>query len=190
MPAAPLSAEQRRQIHQTVIALTTRQGLDGWRVSDLVATTGVSSRTIYKYFPSKEHLLLTSLIETSEIEFAQIRETTMRHARTPRTRVLRALRECTAGVMDSPELAKALVRAWTSGQSSIPPMLAGFEDGLRATLAYAIAGGPPSPTQDKVAEVIEMVWVTSVIAWTSGLRGPEYVDQSVRRALSVIELPG
>src|ERR1019366_1643586 len=100
-----------------------------------------------------EHLLLTSLIETSEIEFAQIRETTMRHARTPKTRVLGALRECTAGVMASPELAKALVRAWTSGQSSIPPMLSGFEDGLKATLAYAIAGGPPSPTQDKVAEV-------------------------------------
>ena len=190
MPAAPLSAEQRQQIHETVIALTTRHGLDGWRISDLVEATGVSSRTIYKYFPSKEHLLLTSLIETSEFQFAQIRETTMRRARTPRTRVLRALRECTEGVMDSPQLAKAMVRAWTSGQSSIPPLLAGFEDGLKATLAYAIAGGPPSPTQEVVAEVIEMVWVTSMIAWTSGLRGSEFVDQSVRRALSVIELPG
>ncbi len=41
-----------------------------------------------------------------------------------------------------------------------------------------------------MADVIEMVWVTSVIAWTSGLREREFVDTSVRRALSVIELPG
>jgi hypothetical protein len=53
-----------------------------------------------------------------------------------------------------------------------------------------MAGGPPSAVEEKVADVIEMVWVTSVIAWTSGLRGREFVDTSVRRALSVIELPG
>jgi AcrR family transcriptional regulator len=190
VPAAPLSAELRQKIHETVISLTTRHGLDGWRISDLVDATGVSSRTIYKYFPSKEHLLLTSLVETSEIEYAKIRETTMRRARTPRTRVLRALQECTEGVMDSPELAQAMVRAWTSGQASIPPLLAGFEEGLKGTLAYVMAGGPPSPAQEKVAEVIEMVWVTSVIAWTSGLRERDFVDTSIRRALSVIELPG
>lgn len=189
VPAAPLSAELRQKIQETVISLTVRNGLDGWRISDLVDATGVSSRTIYKYFPSKEYLLLTSLVETSQIEYAKIRETTIRSARTPRTRVLRALRECTEGVMDSPELAQAMVRAWTSGQPSIPPLLAGFEDGLKATLAYVMAGGPPSPAQEKVAEVIEMVWVTSVIAWTSGLREREFVDTSIRRALSVIELP-
>jgi AcrR family transcriptional regulator len=190
VPAAPLSAEQLEEIHETVIDLTIRHGLDGWRISDLVDATGVSSRTIYKYFPSKEHLLLASLVETSKIEYAKIRETTMRRARTPRSRVLLALRECTEGVMDSPELAKAMVRAWTSGQPSISPLLAGFEDGLKATLAFVMAGGPPSTTQEKVADVIEMVWVTSVIAWTSGLREREFVDTSVRRALSVIELPG
>jgi hypothetical protein len=83
-----------------------------------------------------------------------------------------------------------MVRAWTSGQASIPPLLAGFEEGLKGTLAYVMAGGPPSPAQEKVAEVIEMVWVTSVIAWTSGLRERDFVDTSIRRALSVIELPG
>jgi AcrR family transcriptional regulator len=189
VPASPLSGEQLAEIHRTVIRLTTDCGLDGWRISDLVAATGVSSRTVYKYFPSKEHLLAASLAETSAVQFRDIRESSMRTARTPRTRVRKVLHECTAGVIASPELSKAMARAWTSGLPWMPPLVSGFEDSMQATIAYVMAGGPPSPDQVAVAEILEMVWVAAVLAWTSGLRDDRFIIRAVDRALRVIALP-
>ena len=69
MPARPLSEEQFAQVGEAVIALAVRSGFEGWRISDVVARTGVSSRTLYKYFPSKEYLLLQSLLSRYGPEF-------------------------------------------------------------------------------------------------------------------------
>jgi AcrR family transcriptional regulator len=56
-------AKRRKKVMDGAVVLAARGGLDAVRIRDLVARTGVSSATIYRYFASKEHLLVAALAE-------------------------------------------------------------------------------------------------------------------------------
>src|SRR5215471_16694486 len=56
-------AKRRKKVMDAAVGLAATDGLEGVRIRDVVARTGVSSATIYRYFASKEHLLVAALAE-------------------------------------------------------------------------------------------------------------------------------
>jgi AcrR family transcriptional regulator len=50
--------ELRQRISDTATAMFLEDGFDGVRVADVAAACGVSEKTVYNYFPTKESLLL------------------------------------------------------------------------------------------------------------------------------------
>jgi AcrR family transcriptional regulator len=50
--------ELRQRISDTATAMFLEEGFDAVRVSDVAAACGVSEKTVYNYFPTKESLLL------------------------------------------------------------------------------------------------------------------------------------
>lgn len=48
----------RRQILASAVALMTRQGYDGTTMKDIARAAGIGDATIYKYFPTKDRLVL------------------------------------------------------------------------------------------------------------------------------------
>jgi AcrR family transcriptional regulator len=60
----------RQQISDTATKLFLAQGFDGVRVADVADACGVSEKTVYNYFPTKESLLL----DREEEMTAQIRQ--------------------------------------------------------------------------------------------------------------------
>lgn len=186
MPARPLSAAQRSLVRDTVLGLAVEHGFDGWRISDVVERTGISSRTLYKYYPSKEYLLLDSMVETAGRALRGLAEGTGARGRTPRSRVLRTLAALTGMLLSSPPASRAMVRAITCGQEAVSPMLRTFNDSMHMVVARAMAGGEPGDPEWAAAEVVQQVWFASVIAWASDVAGPEHIDESVVRALRLI----
>ncbi|MGP0031723.1 MAG: TetR family transcriptional regulator [Acidimicrobiales bacterium] len=186
MPAQPLSPGQHAEIRNLVVALTAERGFDGWRIRDIEAATGVSSRTLYKYFPSKEYLLLSSLVAQvgSLEEFLPERRP---RGRTPSTRVLKVIRALTDVQMQVPNLSRAMIRALTCGQEAVAPVLLGFHDLFRDALAAALSNGVPTESDRDVAEVLEQVWFASIVAWASNIQPPSYVEDAVRRVLKLVE---
>src|SRR3954466_12467719 len=50
--------EMRRQLSDTAARLFLQHGFDAFRVADVAEACGVSEKTVYNYFPTKESLLL------------------------------------------------------------------------------------------------------------------------------------
>lgn len=186
MPAHPLSTEQRDRIRETVLDLAVHHGFDGWRISEVIERTGVSSRTLYKYYPSKEYLLLDAMIEAASQALEGLVEGAQARGRTPRSRVLRTLKILTDTLIESPSSSRAMVRALTCGQDAVSPMLRTFNDTMHMVVARALAGGEPGDPEWAAAEVVQQVWFSAVISWASNVHGSEYIEDSVVRALRLI----
>lgn len=48
----------RRQIVASAVDLMTRQGFDGTTMKDIARAAGIGDATIYKYFPTKDRIVL------------------------------------------------------------------------------------------------------------------------------------
>ena len=69
-------AEQvRRELRSQFIRLVTERGIDGFTFQDLASAAGVSTRTLYRYFPSRE-AIIESLMdnEVRELDRELLRE--------------------------------------------------------------------------------------------------------------------
>jgi AcrR family transcriptional regulator len=188
MASQPLSDDQREHLRSVVLDLAGAHGFDGWRISDVTAKTGISSRTLYKYYPSKEYLLLDAMIYSAGrlLEQSDGRGT----GRTPRSRVLRTLNPLGEMLVASPTRGRAMVRALTCGQEAVAPMLQSFNERMHMVVARALAGGEPGDPQWAAAEVIQQVWFASVVSWASGITGADYIDESLVRALRLLGVNG
>ncbi len=188
MASQPLSDEQREHLRSVVLDLAGAQGFDGWHITDVTGKTGISSRTLYKYYPSKEYLLLDAMIRTAG---RVLEQSGGRGAgRTPRSRVLRTLTPLTEMLVASPTRGRAMVRALTCGQDAVAPMLQSFNDSMHMVVARALAGGEPGDPQWATAEVVQQVWFASMVSWASDLTGPEHIEESLVRALRLLGVNG
>lgn len=68
-------ASNKRLILQTAVDLMTRQGFDATTMKQIARAAGVGDATIYKYFPSKEKLVLAYFDQSFEEALAQWRAT-------------------------------------------------------------------------------------------------------------------
>src|SRR3954469_1427288 len=56
--------EMRRQLSDTAARLFLQHGFDAFRVADVAEACGVSEKTVFNYFPTKESLVLDQLEAT------------------------------------------------------------------------------------------------------------------------------
>jgi AcrR family transcriptional regulator len=163
------------------VALAARGGLDALRIRDLVARTGVSSATIYRYFASKEHLLLAALAEQ---RFALMRDPdeTPPEGATPAARVISVLRAPTDALTRAPRLAAAMLQAMTSGQPDVAPILAALTEPLVAETAHAIRPQHPTPADYELARTLQRVWFAAVVGWVTAGETPDSIGHAVHTA--------
>jgi AcrR family transcriptional regulator len=183
VPAHQVSDAQFDDLRATVIALAAHSGL-AWRVVDVVNRTGMSSKTLYKYFPSKEALLLDALTRDGRAFTEQVLEAEAASGRTGATVAQAVLDAHTAALQAAPRLAAAMVTALTSGQPGVAPVLARHADTMRSALAAALGGPDAAPQFTGAAELLQQVWFAAIVAWASGIQPPGYVDASVRNAIA------
>jgi len=188
MAAHALSPEQRRQIEDIVLDLTATDGFDGWRISDVVKRSGISSRTLYKYYPSKEFLVLHAFTERARATLGPLFDGGRIKGRTPRSRVLNLIGTLTEALTASPASSRALVHTLVCGQESVVPMLRAFDDTIHMLIGRALAGGEPGDPEWAKAEMIQQVWFAAIIAWSSNIQPEEYIDESVVRALRLLDV--
>lgn len=190
MPGSSLSVEQRLSVRQAVLGLATRHGFDGWHIGDVVDETSIPPGTMQEQYPSKECLVLDAVLERAREVLDGLMDKAAGGGRTPRSRVLRVLRVLTDSIVDSPSSSRAMLRAFTCGQDAVAPMVRTFDDHLHMVLARAVAGGEPGDPEWAVSEVVEQVWLASVVFWASNLQRAEYIEESVVRVLRLLKVNG
>ena len=177
---AAAQAQRRKKVMDAAVLLAAEGGLEALRIRDLVASTGVSSATIYRYFASKEHLLLAALADQ---HFAlHPPGDTPREGATPTERVVNLLRGPTDTLTSAPRLSAAVLRAVTSGEAGVAPLLASLMEPLVEETAHAIRLENPTPADYQLARTIQAVWFAAVVGWVSAGETADSINHAVETA--------
>jgi AcrR family transcriptional regulator len=168
------------------LELATEGGYDAMQVRAITQRASVSSRTIYSYFPSLDSLLILAVAERAGVELFQ-HFTQASRKRTPAARVEQVVGELTAVMTSNRTLTSALLRALLSGKPDVAPHVANFSAITRTVFARAIAPDGPTPDDAVAAEILELVWFTALIGWSTQADAsdemPKIMERAIKRVL-------
>ncbi|MGZ4676089.1 MAG: TetR family transcriptional regulator [Acidimicrobiia bacterium] len=178
-------AARRRRVIDATLELAAGGGFDGVQMRDVAAAAGVALGTVYRYFESKERLLLEANLE-------QVEALRMRLAERPPTgataadRVVDVLRRASRTQTRRPEATAAMVRALGSARPEEADAVARVSESMTAIITGAMHAGDPSERDRAVARVLSQVWLSSLVGWVGGVDGPEVVGDDLERAARML----
>jgi AcrR family transcriptional regulator len=129
----------------------------------------VALGTLYRYFPSKIHLLVSALGREFEKAEASMRDKPI-PGDTSSERVIYVLRKTTRGLQGDPHLTEALTRAFMFADASVQSEIHNVGMLLTTMLTRAMHPGRTELTEDDVAvaRVIGDVWLSALVGWVTG----------------------
>lgn len=185
-----------RRIVDTAIDLAEKGGFEAVRLRDVAAEADVALGTLYRYFRSKEDLLIAAL--TSEMEGLEARiQTRPMPGDTSLARVDAFFRAATKGLMRRPRLARAILRAAASGDHELAEKVAAFHSRMSAMILAAMHGTTVSaakedgariatPDETAVAALLQHIWFSCLIGWAGGLMGQNEVIERMSTAAALL----
>ena len=182
-PSSEAQRDRRRRIIDATIALASKGGYDAVQMRAVAERAQVALGTLYRYFPSKIHLLVASL--ASEFERAQDKTDRSRiPGDTPRDRVLHVLGRTTRALQRDPNLTEAVTRAFMFADASAAAEVDTVGHLMERMFTRAMTGGEePSDEQKAIARVIGDVWLSNLVAWVT--RRASATDVANRLELAV-----
>src|SRR5260370_34062092 len=167
-PAADLGSaaqrDRRTRILDARLALASKGGYDAVQMRAVAEKAGVALATLYRYFPSKIHLLVSGLAR----EFEETQEKLDRRSipgETPYERMLYVLGRITRCMQREPMLTEAMTRAFMFADPSAAAEVNTGARRMEHMLTKAMHDGEPSADDTAIARVIGDVWLSNLVAW-------------------------
>ncbi|OZF51014.1 TetR family transcriptional regulator [Rhodococcus sp. 14-2470-1b] len=177
--------ERRRRILDSTLALASKGGYDAVQMRAVAERADVAVGTLYRYFPSKVHLLVSALAR----EFEKIAaKRTFPSGRTPRERMHLVLSQITRAMQRDPLLTEAMTRAFMSADASAAAEVDHVGRLMDRMFAEAMSDGEPTQLQLNIARVVSDVWLSNLVAWLT--RRSSANDVATRLELTVDLLLG
>ena len=174
--------DRRKRILDATIALATQGGYDAVQMRTVAENADVALGTLYRYFPSKIHLLVSGLAR----EFEQAQEKLDRRpipGDSPSERVLFVLGRVTRTLQRYPELTEAMTRAFMFADASAATEVDTVGRLMEQMFAGAMSDGEPTAENLAIARVIGDVWLSNLVAWVT--RRASASDVAARLELTV-----
>lgn len=164
--------ERRKRILDATYELAKSGGFDAVQMRAVAEQADVALGTLYRYFPSKIHLLVSALGRQFEDASARLNERDI-PGDTQAERVLYVLKRMARGMQGDPKLTEALTRAFMFADSSVTNEIHVVGMAMTSIVTHAMHGGVPDPetlTDEDVAiaRVIGDVWLSALVAWVTG----------------------
>ena len=180
--ASSAQRERRQRILDATVALASKGGLDAVQMRAVAERADVALGTLYRYFPSKVHLLVSAL--ERELERTQDRiDRAILRGDTPYDRVMLVLGGITKAMQRDPQLTEAMTRAFMFADASAATEVDAVGRVLDHLFARAMGNGEPTADQLAVARVISDVWLANLVAWVT--RRASATDVANRLQLTV-----
>lgn len=184
-----LAASQVKRLRRIVDAaskLAEEGGFEAVRLRDVAEASGVALGTLYRYFRSKEDILVFLLSEEMEALERVLAERPPR-GDSPRERVMGVFGVATRGLTGRPHFARALLRAVSAGEPETTVKVASFHLRAGKLVLDALAGGEPADEHlEHAAVVLQQVWFASLVGWTGGLHDAKAVLAQVDEAAELL----
>ncbi|MEU6877284.1 TetR family transcriptional regulator [Streptomyces sp. NPDC046712] len=190
-PASPPLTERqearRRRILHASAQLAGRGGFDAVQMREVAEAAGVALGTLYRYFPSKIHLLVATMQDQ-----LQHMHTTLRKrppaGESSAERVAETLMRAFRALQREPQLADAMVRALTFADRSVSPEVDTVSRLTTAIILDAMGLENPTPQQLSAVRVIEHTWHSALITWLSGRASIAQVKIDIETVCRLIDL--
>jgi AcrR family transcriptional regulator len=161
--------DRRKRILDATIALASQGGFDAVQMRAVAERADVALGTLYRYFPSKIHLLVSALGREFERAEADTRDKPIPGA-TAHERVMFLLDRTTEGLQRDPNLTEALTRAFMFADASVKTEILAVGMLVTTMLTRAMHPGQAEVSEEDVAvaRVIGDVWLSALVGWVTG----------------------
>jgi AcrR family transcriptional regulator len=179
--------ERRKRILDATMAIASKGGYEAVQMRAVADRADVAVGTLYRYFPSKVHLLVSALAR----EFERIDSKTDRSVvagGTPFQRLSFMVSKLNRAMQRNPLLTEAMTRAYVFADASAAGEVDHVEKIIDSMFARAMSDGEPTEDQYHIARVISDVWLSNLLAWLT--RRASATDVSKRLDLAVRLLIG
>jgi AcrR family transcriptional regulator len=191
----------RQQLSDTAARMFVEHGFDAVRVADVGEACGVSEKTVFNYFPSKEALLLDRLEATADALRTHLSNPALPPVAAMLTVLDHELHGLVAGLAADPDRALAQYQKFGDLIRNTPSLRAyqsdtadRFVDIAADVLATRTGLRPDDPEPQIVAATLLGLWRVQFRALRTHLRPghplPDAIDavtQEVRRAARLVE---
>jgi TetR/AcrR family transcriptional regulator, cholesterol catabolism regulator len=178
-----LTARQRatrQQIVDAAIEIATTEGYDALTTRAAGARAGVAIGTVYRYFTSKDHMLVTAMLDWSERFIASVAADPPT-ADTAAARVVEVFTRFAERSGRRPALMDALFRAGTSSDPTVVALRAS-QRSVTSRLVELAVGDVAVADRDDVVHVFEDVVSAALGSPTVDDRGGALVEHVARAA--------
>jgi TetR/AcrR family transcriptional regulator, cholesterol catabolism regulator len=177
--------ERRKRILDATLALASKGGYEAVQMRAVAERAEVALGTLYRYFPSKIHLLVGALTE----EMDQIQDKLDRKTipgDTPAERMLFVLRRVTKNMQRDPMLTEAMTRAFMFADPSAAAEVNTVAQQMTRMFTRAMHDGEPSADDIAIARVIGDVWLSNLVAWVTRRASADDVSSHLELAARLL----
>src|SRR5947207_3942623 len=174
LPTEAQRARRRRILHAAA-ELATEGGFDAVQMREVAERADVALGTLYRYFPSKIHLLVTALARELERIQDRLNRTTI-PGESPYDRMVFVLGRITRAMQREPMLTEAMTRAFMFADPSAAAEVNTVARLMEHMLTSAMHDGEPTADEVAIARIIGDVWLSALVAWVT--RRPSANDVS------------
>ncbi|MGP4056463.1 cholesterol catabolism transcriptional regulator KstR [Mycobacterium sp. 4D054] len=180
--------ERRKRILDATLAIASKGGYEAVQMRAVAERADVAVGTLYRYFPSKVHLLVSALGR----EFERIDAKTDRSAFPTGASAYQRLNimvgKLNRAMQRNPLLTEAMTRAFVFADASAAGEVDHVGKLMDSMFARAMSDGEPTEDQYHIARVISDVWLSNLLAWLT--RRASATDVAKRLDLAVRLLIG
>jgi AcrR family transcriptional regulator len=159
-------AERRARVVTAAMALAAKGGYDAVQMRAVSQEADVALGTIYRYFASKDQLLLAGLHQLAT-DMAEQLEIDPPKGQSAHERVGEVFRRSCALLEAEPLMAHAMVTALSTSDPSVADHSHGVQDTLKSMIAASLDGEEIEDI-DGIVHVLGLVWFASMVAWVGG----------------------
>jgi TetR/AcrR family transcriptional regulator, cholesterol catabolism regulator len=160
--------DRRKRILDATLALASKGGYEAVQMRAVAERADVALGTLYRYFPSKIHLLVSALAR--ELERVQDRtERVVIPGATAYDRLMFILARITKGLQRDPQLTEAMTRAFMFADASAAAEVDQVGRLMDQMFARAMLSTEDAPSEEQlaIARVISDVWLSNLVAWVT-----------------------
>jgi AcrR family transcriptional regulator len=158
--------DRRKRILDATLALASKGGYDAVQMRAVAEKADVALGTLYRYFPSKIHLLVSGLAREFERTQERMDRTTI-PGETPYERMLFVLGRITRAMQRDPQLTEAMTRAFMFADPSAASEVNAVARMMEEMFTKAVHDREPSEDDKAIARVIGDVWLSNLVAWVT-----------------------
>jgi AcrR family transcriptional regulator len=177
--------DRRKRILDATLALASKGGYEAVQMRTVAEQANVALGTLYRYFPSKIHLLVSALVREFERTQQKLDRTTI-PGETPYDRMLFVLGRITKSMQRDPMLTEAMTRAFMFADPSAAAEVNTVARLMERTLTQAIHEGEPTADEVAIARIIGDVWLSNLVAWVTRRASADDVSSHLELAARLL----